>query len=265
MVLKNTPELRKSRFRKLVINLSISDIIFIVEVIIYIVATEIATDLDIAYKYACLSITNLTAGTYIFSVFQCLLICLERLNATFSVELRIVKGITSIKGIVIGCMLCHLGSVLLTVIEIFLFQNRLTECNTNDQDIKTVFVIPMAFLCMCTIIIYVVIVVRVYKIQISRPGSSSNTMMQQMTIKALKTLSVVSFVTLVGNTPGTFIALYSEFYERSENIIRWTFYTRLLVMINPLLDPFIYVFCLEDFRQQIAKVLCRKRDLQTEP
>ncbi|CAC5368381.1 unnamed protein product [Mytilus coruscus] len=268
MVLKKTPKLRKSRFEKLVIYLSISDIIFLVEVIIYTLITEIDTGLDIAYKYVCLSVVNLTAGTYIFSLFQCFLICLERLNATFALDISIVTGMTSNKGVVVGCIACHLGSVLQTVIEIFLFQKSLLACNTSDDGIKIALVIPMAFLCMLTLLLYIVIVVRIYKRQNTRPGSSSNTMMAQMTMRALKTLTVVMSITLIVNVPTCIIAFYSELYGRSENIIRWTFYTKFLVMINPLLDPIIYIIRLEDFREHISKVLCifcRRNDSQVEP
>ncbi|CAC5374877.1 unnamed protein product [Mytilus coruscus] len=265
MVLKKSPKLRKSRFEKLVIHLSISDIIFLVEVITYILLKEFDTGLAVAYTYACLSVTNLTAGTYIFSLFQCFLICLERLNATFAVEITAVRGITSNKGIVIGCIVCHLGSVLQTLIEIFLFQTNLSACNTSASAIKTALVIPMALLCICTVLIYLVTIVRIYKRQNNHPGSSNNTLIEQMTTRALKTLSVVITITLLANIPSCIIALYSEIYGRTENIIRWIFYCNTLIMINPLLDPIIYVFRLEEFRQQLSKVACSKNNLPTEP
>lgn len=65
LLLKKSLKLQKSRFEKLVILLSISEIFFLVEVITYIIVTEFDNGLDTAYKYACLSVTNLTVGTYI--------------------------------------------------------------------------------------------------------------------------------------------------------------------------------------------------------
>ncbi|CAC5374876.1 OLFR [Mytilus coruscus] len=261
MVLNKLPKLRKSRFEKLVIHLSISDILFIVEVVTYIVLKELDTGLDILYKYACLSVRNITAGAYIFSLFQSYLICLELLNATFSVEINVIREFTSYKGVVIGCIVCHLGSIHQTVIEIFLFQTSLSVCNTS---IKTALVKPVALLCICTILMYLIIVVRTYNRQNNRPGSSCNTVTAKMTIKAFKILSVVISITPIANIPSCIIALYLKFFGRTENIIRWIFHCNTLVIINPLLDPIIYVFRLEDFRDQIGKVLCRKHDAQSE-
>ncbi|CAC5358858.1 unnamed protein product [Mytilus coruscus] len=264
MVLNKSSKLRKSRFEKLVLHLSISDIIFLVEVITYILLKEFDIGLDISYKYACLTVRNLTAGTYIFSLFQCFLICLERLNATFVVDKTAIRGITSGKGVVIGCIICHLGSVLQTVIEILLFQTSLSVCNTSASSIKTALVIPMTLLCICIILIYLIIVVRIYNRQNQHPGSSRNTMTAKMTIKAFKTLSVVMSITLIANIPSCIISLYSEFFGRTETISRWIVYCNTLVIVNPLLDPIIYVFRLEDFRDKIAGVFCRKHDLQNE-
>ncbi|CAC5413833.1 unnamed protein product [Mytilus coruscus] len=188
MVLKKSPRLRMSRFEKLAIHLSINDIIFLVEVITYILLKEFDSGLAVEYTYACLCVTNLTAGTYIFSLFQCFLICLERLNATFAVEISAIRGITSNKGIFIGCIACHLGSVLQTLIEIFLFQTNLSACNTSASAIKTALLIPMALLCSCTVLIYLVTIVRVYRRQNNQPASSNNTLIEHMTTKALKTL-----------------------------------------------------------------------------
>ncbi|CAG2224313.1 ADORA2B [Mytilus edulis] len=253
-----------SKFEKLVINLSISDIFFLVEVITYIILKELDTELDIEYKYACLSVTNLTAGTYIFSLFQCFLICLERLNATFAVEINTIRRITSNKGIAIGCIACHIGSVLQTVVD-FLFQTNLPTCNTSDSTAKLALVIPMTLLCSCTVLIYLVTMVRVYRRQNNQPASSNSTLVEQMTTKALKTLSVVVLITLIANIPSCIIAFYSEIFGRTENITRWIFYCKYLIMINPLLDPIIYAFRLQEFRQQISKVICSKTDRPTEP
>ncbi|CAC5374880.1 unnamed protein product [Mytilus coruscus] len=264
MVLKKSSKLRKSRFEKLVVNLSISDILFLVEVITYVLLKEFDTGLGIPYKYTCLSVINLTAGTYIFSLFQCFLICLERLNATFAVEITAIRGITSNKGVAVGCIVCHLGAVLQTLIEIFVIPDSLSVCNTSASAIKTALVIPMTLLCSFTILIYLMTIVRVYRRQNNHPGSSNNTLLEQMTTRALKTLSVVITITLLANIPSCIIAFYSEFFGRTENITRWIFYCNTLIMINPLIDPIIYVFRLQDFRDHIAKVLCRQNDSQNE-
>lgn len=81
----------------------------------------------------------------------------------------------------------------------------------------------MSLLCICTVLIYVVIVVRINRGKHSHPGSSSNTMAQRMTIKALKTLSVETSITLIVNNTSFIIAFYSEFYRLSENIRRFYF------------------------------------------
>ncbi|CAC5397471.1 unnamed protein product [Mytilus coruscus] len=259
MVFKKSSKLRKSRFEKLVIHLSINDIFFLVEANIYVLLKEFDTGLDKIYNYTCLSVINVTAGKYIFVLFQGFLLCLERLNATFAVEVTAFRGITSNKG-VIGCIVCHLTSVLQTVIEIFLFQTYLSTCDTSASAINTTLFmhsIPEAFLCICTVVTYVAIFVRIYMRQHIHP---SKTMMEQLMIKALKTLSIVMSITLIANAPSCIMGFYAEFYGRSEHIINWIYYCNILTMIHLLIDPIIYVFRLQDFRDQIANVLCRKHD-----
>lgn len=106
MLLAKFSKLHKSRPEKLVMTLSISDIIFLDKLIIYIILKEFDTKLCKAYTNAFLFVRNLTHISYF-------LICLERPNATYAVEITVKKRNTFSQGSCywMHCMLSRLGSL----------------------------------------------------------------------------------------------------------------------------------------------------------
>jgi hypothetical protein len=60
-----------------------------------------------AYLLQCMAITNIIGGTVLSSLLQTLLICLERLNATYPIKLKILEALTGNKAVGICFGSCH--------------------------------------------------------------------------------------------------------------------------------------------------------------
>lgn len=197
-------KLHKSRPEKLVITLSICDIIFLDQLITYIILKEFDTKLCKTYTNAFLCVRNLTHISYF-------LIELKRPNATYAVEITVKRGMYSVKEAVIGCFVCYLDSVPYTLIEKNLFQISWSVWNTSDSRMNTL-------LCVFTILMYLILSVRIYNRQDNRPGSSCNTLPTEMTINATRTRSVVMSITLFAYILSCIMSLPSIFFRRTETI-----------------------------------------------
>ena len=93
LALIKTNTLRKSRFKSLVFLLSISDIAIGVLIIIHAVVANLYTNTN-GYMYGCMILKHLISGTYGFSDFQVLVICMERLNSTFTTDVKFIRKLT---------------------------------------------------------------------------------------------------------------------------------------------------------------------------
>lgn len=77
-LLVTSTNLKQVRFQKLVLSLSISDTLSLAELLIVIILQELSSE-NTSYIPPCKSLTRFTLGTFVFSLYQCVLICLERL------------------------------------------------------------------------------------------------------------------------------------------------------------------------------------------
>ncbi|CAC5388754.1 unnamed protein product [Mytilus coruscus] len=93
-----------SKFKTLVLCLSISDITFVLEIQSFITIADNDNGKDIV-AYSCAALKHVMAGTFIFTFYQCFLICFERLNATFTTNNSYFHVIASLKGVCVGFVL----------------------------------------------------------------------------------------------------------------------------------------------------------------
>lgn len=254
VVFLSSTELRGSTFNKLVLTLSISDILFLVESIVNIIFHEFNPGLNLTFDYACVVLINLTGGTYVFSTYQCFLICIERLNATFVTESKHIKRITSNKGCMFGCFAIHMISVVQITIDIFQFQSDSHGCKSRaSNDVIGLLVrIPVALICISIVIVYTITLLRIYRVHQNQPGSPNSDSQIQRMHKAIKTVGVLIVVMLIAYGPACVVYLYSVLKNETYS---WIGYCNALLVLNPLLDPFIYLFCMNDFRSLVKKKL----------
>lgn len=265
VALAKSSDLKKSKFKRLVLNLSISDIVLLLEIILFRLFQEFENG-SRSFNVACMVVIKFTGGTYLFSLYQCFLICVERLNATFITNKFGIQHLTSNRGIMFAFIAFHLKSVIHIIGEVSFITRETFQCNiVESSDIVGLILtsIPAALLCIVIVIFYGIVLVRIKKKLSNHPSQSefeNNNIAVQMKLKSFKTLSIVIFLCLVANMPRAFMLVYSLCTTSSEATLLWFKYCNFLVMLNPLFDPVIYVFCLADFRKQIKRLICWKKN-----
>lgn len=110
VILRKKKQIRK--FDRLVIALSVSDIFISLEYLYSLINDSFVDRSTLLYQYQSLITKHLIGGTYVFSLFQTVQICLEQLNATFFPKKRILKVLASKTASVICFTVCHLASLL---------------------------------------------------------------------------------------------------------------------------------------------------------
>ncbi|VDI18256.1 Hypothetical predicted protein, partial [Mytilus galloprovincialis] len=252
-------KLKNSRFKRLVLYLSVSDTVFLFEAIL----TSILIDLDdnsSEFNVVCMLVMKLTGGTYMFALYQCFLICMERLNATFITKKIYIQKLTSNRGVVSGFVAFHLISVMQFVIEVSTITNNISQCNQSTDIVSLTLASGLiAIMCIGIVIVYAIILARTLK-KNQRQAELSNSNVARKKHKVLLTLTVVISVSLLANMPRALMVFDLLIVGFNKTNMFWLRVCNMMVMLNPLLDPVIYIFCLEDFRKQIRKMICRNKN-----
>lgn len=272
IVLAKTKSLLKNKFVCLALILSLSDGTLMLEKILHEVFVYSCNNFNNkeTWQYFCLMLKHLVASTIIFSQFQTFLICLERLNATFVVPNRILKWMTNT--ITIG--ICFLGMQALSILAFTFTTNTVHDpdepngCQPKLTITKGTFIkfdVPNGVLIFLIAICYVIVMIRmkerqkqsvvlnhVTKTQIDRQNKAILNMR-----KNVITLTFLVLVTFFAILPRTVYGMYCQYREESSPDVITI--TNNMLLINPLLDPFVYVFRIREFRDRL-KCKCLKRN-----
>lgn len=266
-------ELTKSRFLQLALFLSLSDCALGLEIIYFHVLQYLKNGGD-AYLLQCMAITNIIGGTILSSLLQTLLICLERLHATYPIKLKILEALTGNKAVGICFASCHCFGLVrfgittiggpvpcddkYTINPIMLFSNDL------------IVIILIITISVC----YIVVIMRLLKQQKSiglmltgvseNQRSRANTSSLRMRKNAL-TLGMIIILTVIATLPRTITGMYSYAVGGSEKAISVMWLTNNIMLVNPLVDPFIYIFRIKRCRDRLTCKRCGKTndDIET--
>ena len=198
-----------------------------------------------AYLLQCMAITNIIGGTVLSSLLQTLLICLERLNATYPIKLKILEALTGNKAVGICFGSCHcfslvrfgittIGGILpcddkYTINPIILFSNDL------------IVIILIITISVC----YIIVIMRLLKLQkyigliltgvSENQGARRNTSSLRMRKNAL-TLGMIIILSVITTLPRTITGMYSYAVGGSEKAISVMWLTNKIILVNPLVD-----------------------------
>ncbi|CAG2186805.1 unnamed protein product [Mytilus edulis] len=265
-ILASTKELRKNRFIVLVLYLSLSDIALGLEFIYHNVLRLM--DLQGAtFQYQCMVILHLACGTFIWSLIQTLLICLERLNATFTIKKGLLVHLTSNKCVVFCFTLCHSIAVLRIGIDMI---DGPVPCDPKNSTIPLILFtqdIPCVGVVVSIISCYGVVVYRMThphkSVQTSGVTTSQSAKKMADKIRMRKSIItlglIIALVVVVLLLRG--IALFI-FYMGNESKINDTLFmiiNNVFIMLNPLLDPVIYILRIKTYRDHL-RCKCIKRN-----
>ena len=275
VILATTNRLKKSRFKKLVLFLSISDIGTTTEVLLI----SLINNLSVRYQWDdseifCDVVNDVAFGTFMFSVFQALLICFERLNATLRNKNKCLEKFSSNKGIVISFLLFHLYGIVLFIPKLTIKQKHLNEsfnatsivgsCDDFAKpEIKDILSKDILFslLNISVIIAYLIVICRIYKYFLCKSVMplARNYAQKPVMRRTLTTLSVIIVITLLASVPRSVVIAMSFYTGYTDDIAIWMRITNSLIFLNPLFDPLVYIFCVKEFRDRLKAVFCTCR------
>lgn len=258
--------LRKRRFIRLVLCLSASDLLFGSGSLYFGILDLFRT--HESYLIQCRFLIHLLAGTTMFSLTQRMQICVEQLNATFVIQKRLFSIVTSHKFTLIALVLTHLPEII--VFLIYTFNDlSLIQCNHGySSSEETFFRRGIVVLILITVITvcYCIIVIKIkhqHKKQRLLVMSGVQRAMSNDKDKKLRkqmgTLLAIVTVTSLAYLPRVLYNLYLSTlgqFSSGDNLSTLQA-LNLIVLLNPLVDPFIYFSRLETVRNELKPQCCR--------
>lgn len=255
-ILCTMKKLRKSRFHFLVLFLSISDSCIALQFIIHSVINYINTGTD-GYLYGCMILKHSIGGTIGFSEIQTLLICFERLHATFNREVKTLKKITSNASVVISFLLCQLYTFIPLIIEVSYGPQPCTVAYTTRRLYVLTLDVPLLFSAVTIVFVYSIVICRIKrrKILVVNSMTSAEIIKKKNAMMRMKvniiTIGIIITVTFISVFPREIIAIYCTFSEQTEFVLNLVLVGNYLTLLNPLIDPIIYIARFKEVRDMV--------------
>ncbi|CAC5386558.1 TAAR [Mytilus coruscus] len=248
-----------SKFKTLVLCLSISDITLVLEVLSFIITSYTDNGKD-TVEYSCAALKHVMAGTFIFSLYQCFVICLERLNATFATNKGYLHVITSLRGVCTCFVLIQVVMALHLVNDITRGHKPCTTPSISVPSFVLVVDLPVLLLCIAIVGVYIVIIFRIVRQQsINQTLGLGNARSADVMKKSAITLGIIIAVSLVGIMPRPLLAVVSMFTGKTFTSF-WMTLSNVLLLLNPLVDPIIYVFCVKEFGDKLKLIWSKTKN-----
>ena len=265
VALAKTKKLAKTRLFRFAFFLIVSDACFVIEYGWFAILMNI-NDMNTYgfHQDQCLVMIHFVPAAILSSFLMIFIMCLHRLNATFTVKKRILTVLTNDVAIGLAFLFSHVYYLFRCVCEFINNAQRVEfPCSPkyNNQKRFLLYVDVMNFLCVIMIACcYITVIFRMIRNRKKVHGIESLSELQIYQQKATElrmryniiTLSCIILVTACSVLPRTLYGLYSNITgTHNGDIVR---VLNNLYLINPLVDPFIYIFRIKEVRRQ---VICR--------
>ena len=154
ITLSMSKKTKKCVFKRLVLCLSISNLELVFGISFHLMVFLIDNGQPYL-TYICLVLKHLISGAFMFSLFQCLLVCFERLNATFTTRKKYLHNLSSNKAIGLGFVFINIAVVIDLGFDIWRgLQYRCYVPDALNVGYVVVEDVPTALMCSLTIFIY---------------------------------------------------------------------------------------------------------------
>lgn len=263
---------RKNNFICMVLRLSISDLLFAVGLIAH-SFTNYFSNGEIYFRYQCALLKDILGGTVIFSLFQTLQICLQQLSATFVTKKKILVFMTSFNSMLIGCCVCYVLAITRFCLTNFpspALCNAFYFLTTMFQlSVDAIGLLIVCFIFIC----YSCTIFRTYR-YFKMTATESHVMTEtqkakrEETIKRMKrnvrTVCIILLFMLVAYMPRMilFIVVNVTWSRYDPSMEVFLAYSNLLLFMNILLDPFVYILRFKSVREDLFRI-CRSRNTIT--
>ncbi|CAG2211704.1 unnamed protein product [Mytilus edulis] len=251
-------ELKKNRFLVLAMYLSLSDSALGLEFIYHNILVFMNSQ-GVSFQYQCLIIQHLVGGTIMSSLIQILLICIERLNTTFSTKKEILVIVCSNKGVLLYFILSHCIVLLRFGMATIDGPVPCDPKNTTTTLLLFSHDIPCLFIVVAIISCYSVVVYRMIR---SRSFVHGSRMTESQVVKKKAkdirtrrnavTLGLIIFVSLVTVLPRSMLVFYYNMGKKSAITATLTLiFNNFLLLLNSVVNPVIYVLRIKKYRQYL--------------
>ncbi|VDI47569.1 Hypothetical predicted protein [Mytilus galloprovincialis] len=273
VALAKTRQLTKNKFFRLAFFLILNDAFMMIEYAWHTILMN-TNDFytDGPHQDQCLVLLHLIPASILSSLWMTFSMCLQRINATMVVSKRVLNILTSTIAIGLGFLFTHVYFLSRCVLEFIQKVQRVQfPCapNYNTQKRFLMFMdTPNALFVTCIACSYLVLILRIFRKRkpINGTKNLSELQIQRERKAALRTrhnmitLSCIIIITAVSILPRTCYGLYVNFTGTiDDDIVRAT---NNLLLLNPLVDPIIYIFRIKEVRCQL---ICRCRSNKTTP
>ncbi|CAC5385129.1 unnamed protein product [Mytilus coruscus] len=258
--LSRSKELKKKRILVLALCLSVSDSLIGLE-FLYGSILNLLKSNDTGYRYQCMVIRQFISGTIMASLLQTLIICLERINATFIIKQRILTALTSNISVAMCLLLPHVIALVRFGLDTLTGTFPCGVKYTAKLGFLYLHDIPAIFICCLIALSYGVVIFRITKKQKTIAVQVTELTGNQTEInwnKAFKmrqnmiTLGIIIGLTFSSNLPRSVLVLYSYIVGGSDKAMHYLWAANnIFVLLNPLFDPFIYVLRIEKYREHL--------------
>ncbi|CAC5377470.1 unnamed protein product [Mytilus coruscus] len=219
------------------------------------------------FQYQCMLIKNLACGTFMWSLIQTLLICLERLNATFTIKKGLLVHLTSNKCALLCFILCHSIALLRVGKETI---DGPVPCEPKNSAIPLILFsheIPCVGVVVSIISCYIVVVFRMThshkNVQTSGVTASQSGKKRADTIRMRKNVVtlglIIALVLVVVLLRGIAVFLFYMGNGPKINDTLFIIFNNVFIVLNPLLDPVIYILRIKKYRDHL-RCKCLKRN-----
>ena len=268
VILFRTNILKKKTFSRLLMLLSISDIMIGLEALLHGIILKRFISLDQNKKeYVCAILTSLCTASLLFSLFQVCIICIERFNATLKTPRTTLTQMTSNLFIGLGFVVFHLYPLVFRIVE---FSQHAPSCDIAPTTLQIFLLdIPAVLLVTVIVALYIIVIIRILRQHNKIHGTSpvinigSHQNQPSMAYKRMKknvlTLGIIISISIIAIAPRAIASITSLIMGNNPDNIRSVLITTRLMILNPILDPIIYVLRMKKFRQQLACVCCNSR------
>ncbi|CAG2205795.1 unnamed protein product [Mytilus edulis] len=213
----------------------------------------------VSSQYQCLIIQHLVGGTIMSSLIQILLICIERLNTTFSTKKEILVIVCSNKGVLLYFILSHCIALLRFGMATIDGPVPCDPKNTTTTLLLFSHDIPCLFIVVAIISCYSVVVYRMIRsrsfVHGSRMTESQVAKKKTKDIRTRRnavTLGLIIFVSLVTVLPRSMLVFYYNMGKKSAITATLTLiFNNFLLLLNSVVNPVIYVLRIKKYRQYL--------------
>lgn len=252
VILYRTSCLRTRRFNCLVLYLSISNTLIGLQALGSAVNYIFVAVGDIAALYSCGVFGILLRATTLFSLYQVLLICIERLNATFTPSKRALTVLTTDRSVLVGFVLIHCYPVTIWVYDILHDQPRCEVVPTLRLFLSLDLPIVMT---MSAFGLIYFIAIRRLMLHLRSQKHTEITERKKIKMEKMKrnvvTLGLIVALNISIVLPRFFAVVTTLSSEPTEDMSRILLICTNLLILNPLLDPVIYLFRIRTFRHRL--------------